>query len=144
MATPDNIARFNRSVLGVLAFLHEQFPKPAKIHLIEMTSRIYPEGEEPDSDYWKTLGEIGYTIDWLEEEGFLRYEKKDGKGDFLKVRLTQKGLTALGLVPKSLNGKKPIIERAKAALESGSEKAAAEIVKALLVAAANGVSTVAF
>lgn len=139
MALPTNIARFNRTVLGVLAFLYERFPKPVKINLIEMTSSLFPEDEDTHTEYWTTMGALGHSVTWLEEEGFLRYERCDGKGDFHGARLTHKGLAAMGAIPKSLKGTKPLIDRAKAALESGTEKAASDTVRAILMATVKGV-----
>lgn len=139
MPLPPNIARFNRTVLGVLAYLYEHFPKPVKVNLVEMTSSLFPDDEDTHTEFWTTMGGLGHSITWLAEEGILRFEKCDLNGDFHGVRLTHKGLTAMGAVPKALHGTKPLIERAKAALESGAEKAAAETVKAILFAGAKGV-----
>ena len=135
MSNSENIVRFNRVVLVTLTRLHECFPKPTELNLANFAGDVWGEDESED-ELWKLLETIRDTIEWLRDEGFVRYRNQDDKGDFYGLRLSLRGLVILGAVPKSLKGTKSLVDRAKDVLAKGSEKAASELVNIILVAIA--------
>lgn len=71
------------------------------------------------------------VIDWLAEEGFLRYERDPNHqhGFYWKVRLTLNGLTILGYMPTALQQaeqKEPLIQKVKTAISSATSSAGKE------------------
>jgi hypothetical protein len=133
---PENMDAFNRVSLELFARLYDAFPKPFNIDPTA-TNNIGFDAvpkEATDEQAWNigTLGDD--VIQWLAEEGFLRYDADPNHrhGYYWKVRLTLKGLTILGHVPCSLQiaePKEPLIKKAKRALQSGAATARAESIK---------------
>jgi len=133
---PQNIEHFNLVVLKLLDRLYEAFPRPLDITsttAIDIGFDAVPENatEEESWDIGTMAEDI---IGWLSEEGFLRYEADPNHrhGNFLKVRLTLKGLTILGYVPSSLQhpeSKASLIHKAKQAIGAGASAAGKEAVK---------------
>jgi hypothetical protein len=90
-----------------------------------------------DSEESEYLKHFNATMQWLKDEGFIRYETGD-YGNFRKVILTLRGLTVLGYTPTSIgftDRKEPIIAKIKKVLSKGADTAATETVKAIIVKA---------
>lgn len=131
---PENIQRFNHIALLLFARLYESFPAGIEIKAVDIGHDALPKDatEQQAFDY----GDGGHDVVlWLAEEGFLRYENPNQERNFYNARLTMKGLTILGYVPVSLKTdkpKEPIIEKIKHVLATGTERAGADGVKAIL------------
>ena len=132
---PKNIQRFNLIALVLFAKLYEAFPSGIDVEPLKIGHDAVPKDESWDDQSWD-FGAVAYDVVlWLAEEGFLRYENPNHTREFFNARLTMKGLTVLGYVPTSLQAdapKEPIIERIKRVLATGTEKAVAEGVSAIL------------
>ncbi|TCW31422.1 hypothetical protein EV669_105123 [Gulbenkiania mobilis] len=76
------------------------------------------------------------TIRWLEASGYIRIGTDRGFV-FMDTVLTPKGLEALCVTPRSLQGEAPLGERLSEALKSGSKSLLAETIKAVLAAGAS-------
>jgi hypothetical protein len=131
---PENILAFNWLTLKVLNDLYDAFPQSINIESLRFTiSTLYDIGTQSrQADY---LQHLPATIRWLKDESFIRYESDDA-GNFRKVILTLKGLTVLGYVPSSLSStdkKEPMIAKIKRVLAKGTEGAATDAVKTILV-----------
>lgn len=132
---PKNIQRFNLIALFLFAKLYESFPSGIDIDPLKVGFDALPKDPSWDDQTWD-FGVVGYDVVlWLAEEGFLRYENPNNTRDFYNARLTMKGLNVLGYVPislKSEDAKEPLIEKIKRVLATGTEKATADGVKAIL------------
>ena len=129
-----NIDLFNRVTLTVFDRLYSSFPSPINLSVADIALSVVPEkdnlGEENSSLY-----AVGDAIDFLAKEGFLTHMGiyMDGS-DFLRARLTLKGLTILG-TPTSLEEKRSLIDNIRSALASGAKESGAETIKLLTQAA---------
>lgn len=133
---PDNIEHFNLLVLKLFFRLYEEFPRPLDIVGTVANDIGFDAAPEDASaeDSWDIGTMTEDVIEWLSQEGFLRYEADPNHvyGNYWKVRLTLKGLTILGCVPVSLHqaeAKESLIQRAKHAVASGASAASKEVVK---------------
>ncbi len=133
---PDNMEGFHRVALELLAQLYDSFPRPMNIDRLEANNLGFaaaPSGATEQQSW--NIGTMGSdVIEWLAEEGFLRYEPDPSRreGYFWKVRLTLKGLTILGYVPSVLQPKEPkepLIDKVKRTLTSGAATATSETIK---------------
>ena len=133
---PANIRAFNLLVLTLFARLYAKFPLGDDFADSELAVASLPENAPYDETFDRQAVAWG-TVTWLEAEGFIRIGSKTLGGDFDDVKLTMKGLTALGSIPQPLRENEaadPIISRIKRTLASGAEKAGAEIVKSIVTA----------
>ena len=132
---PQNIQRFNLIALVLFTKLYEAFPSGIDVEPLKVGHDALPKDESWDDQAWD-FGAVAYDVVlWLAEEGFLRYENPNNTREFYNARLTMKGLTVLGYVPTSLQStgpKEPLIEKIKRVLATGTEKAGAEGVRAIL------------
>ena len=130
-----NIQRFNLIALLLFAKLYESFPSGTDIKTLKLGHDALPKDTSWDDQAWD-FGAVAYDVVlWVAEEGFLRYENPNNTRDFYNARLTMKGLTVLGYVPVSLqsgDAKEPLIEKIKHVLATGTEKAAADGMRAIL------------
>lgn len=131
-----NIQAFNWLTLKIFNDLYEAFPEPRDIkglHFVIAT--LFDVGtKSKEADY---LTHSSATMRWLKDEGFIKYES-DNSGDFHQVQLTLRGLTVLGYTPTSLSfrdRKEPLITKIKRVLSKGTESAASDTVKAIIVKA---------
>ena len=133
MTDPSNIERFNELTARILADLYQAFPVPHKIHATDYGPEPSADcNGKPDAD---TLF-FAATVRWLIESGYIRCAD-DGGFVFLRAVLTPKGLEALCVTPRSLQGEAPLGERLSEALKSGSKSLLAETIKAVLAAGAS-------
>ncbi len=132
---PKNIQRFNLIALLLFAKLYESFPSGIDIEALKLGHDAVPKNTASDEQDWD-FGAAAYDVVLgLAEEGFLRYDNPNHTRDFFNARLTMKGLTVLGYLPVSLqsgDAKEPIIEKIKRILATGTEKAAADGIGAIL------------
>lgn len=131
---PDNIDRFNLTTLAVLEKLYAHFPTPIEINPSTIGAKATPKAADFETAF-EYAANAPHVIVWLAEEGFLRYGDQALSGEFYQVRLSMKGLMALGSLPFSLNtsaSKEPLISQVKGVLASGSKKLAAETAKAVI------------
>lgn len=133
---PENMEAFNRVSLELFARLYDSFPKPFNIDPSvegDIAFAAVPR-EATDEQAWN-IGTLGTdVIQWLAEEGFLRYDPDPNHryGYFGNVRLSLKGLTILGHVPASLQAAEPkeaLIAKVKRVLASGAATASSESIK---------------
>jgi hypothetical protein len=130
---PDNIKAFNYVVLKVLTQLYDKFPEPTEISGFRYVAEtVVGKGAEAIETKYSYL--FPYTMAWLQEEGFVKFEPGPGIEHYRNVVLTLRGLTVLGYVPKSLGfgRKKTLVERAKHALSTGVSEAVPDTVKTLM------------
>ena len=133
-SVPPNIERFNLTALRVFERLYDEFPGEADLETAMLGAEAAPE----DLDVGYSLNYALFAdevVHWLAEEGFIRISGHQSGTAITGVRLTLKGLTILGYLPSSLQGKEvsePIITKIKRVLSSGAEKASAEAVKSVL------------
>jgi hypothetical protein len=133
---PNNIEHFNLVVLNLLSRLYDTFPRPLNIDgtvAIEIGFSIVPE-DATNEESWDIGTMVGDIVEWLSEEGFLRYEADPNHqpGNFWKVRLTLKGLAILGCAPSSLSqaeANESLIQRVKQAIGSAASVAGKESIK---------------
>ncbi len=126
----ENITAFNFHVLLVLDKLYDSFPERIDLNSTDiMLEKLWDVLEESEkSKYLKYLPD---TIDWLAEEGFIKYEKLE-KGVYSNTTLTLRGLTILGYIPESLKSKdeeETLIEKVKRTVSSGLEASASGMVR---------------
>jgi len=125
--TPTGMDSFNLVTLRLLDRLYDSFPRPLDITQ-EVGSHIgfsAVPADASEEEAWEIGTMTTDVIEWLAEEGFLRYEKDPNHrhGMFFKVRLSLKGLTILGSIPaavKAKEAKEPLITKVKSILKSGS------------------------
>lgn len=134
--TPRNIEHFNLVVLELFSRLYESFPHPLNIcdqSDIHIGFSAVPE-DATGEEAWSIVTMAGDVIEWLKEEGFVRYEPDPNHrhGNYWKVRLTLKGFTILGYVPTSLQQaeqRESLIQRARYAMASAASAAGKEAIK---------------
>lgn len=132
---PTGMDSFNLVTLRLLDRLYDSFPRPLNISrdvANEISFSAVPDATEEQA--WEIATMATDVVEWLAEEGFLRYEKDPNHkhGVFWKVRLSLKGLTILGSIPAAVQTKEvkqPLIAKVKDILKSGSEKVASESTK---------------
>lgn len=131
MNIPDNLKAFNYITLRLFEKLYEAFPEPIDIDGLRFVIECVID-EERDVGNTKNLHLLNHTVSWLEEEGFLTTKGKRKDTDVVKARLTLKGLTIIGYLPASIDGKEEkitIIDKAKEILGKGMKDASTEAVK---------------
>ena len=135
-AEPKNIRAFNWLTLRIFNDLYEAFPEPSDIEGLHFViSTLFDVGTKSREAAYLT--HFTATMRWLKEEGFIRYQS-DEAGNFRSALLTLRGLTVLGYTPTSLSltdRKEPIIAKIKKVLAKGTEGAASDVVKAIIVKA---------
>ena len=126
-----NIERFNKVAAALFKVLYEKFPTP--IVRFDVESLREPAGlppPEPNAHF----SDLGSTVKWLADEGFIRYGSANFDRHFTMVVLSQKGLEAMNRVPDTLEPKVTVGERLK---ELGRE-ASVQTVGALVQLAITG------
>lgn len=130
---PENIKAFNYLVLSILNRLYDAFPERIDFKALRfIVETVVKEG--PESEQSKYARYFTDTMEWLEEEGFIKWVGESMGGNYHKVTLTMKGLTVLGYLPSSVaeEKKEQLIDRAKRVLGKGLEGAASDVVKSLV------------
>ena len=105
-----NIEKFNQCCAGFLALFYGAFP--VKVHI---SIGDYLEYDNPENS------ELFFsTIEFLKDEGFIRYDS-DIYGGYMGVVLTSKGLAGLNGVVSELDDDKTIGQLIKLAIEGNNE-----------------------
>lgn len=133
---PTGMDSFNVVTLRLLDRLYDSFPRPLDINhdvASDIGFSAVP-ADATEEQAWEIGTMTTDVVEWLAEEGFLRYEKDPNHkyGVFWKVRLSLKGLTILGSIPTAVKAKiatEPLISKIKDILKSGSQKVASESAK---------------
>jgi hypothetical protein len=133
---PENVEQFNFATLAILDALYTGFPIPAvDFHPATACLHRLPK-ETPFEDAWHAGSIADATLTWLAAEGFVTIGRlTTPSGGFGDVRLTLKGLALLGSVPGPLvpgGVPKPLSQRIKGALSSGTQYVGAEAIKAIV------------
>jgi hypothetical protein len=131
MSVPANLDQFNRFCLAVFGKLYLSFPVPIELDVCQLMMSVIP-GEAEKKATWDALSSAGHAIEFLAAEGFLVHQGGllDGS-QFLRVRLTMKGLAVLGSVPGSLEKRESLITKIMNITGKGLKEAASEQVSEL-------------
>lgn len=137
--TPNGMDAFNLVTLSLLNRLYDSFPRPLNLghqDASDIGFSAIPEYAN-DEQVWEMCTMTADIVEWLAEEGFLRFEKDPNHthGVFWKVRLSLKGLAILGAIPNAVAEKapqEPLISKIKGILKSGTQTIATESVKAVV------------
>lgn len=128
---------FNRISLHLLIKLFEAFPGYIDVDSNKLGIEAKPKDEnETYEEIWGNMELARDTVTWLQSEGFIEIGNTCYGGEFLRVRLTLKGLTLLGYTPPSKKGDKKyrnLAEKAQSVLTEGARGAVTEIVKELFI-----------
>ena len=133
---------FDLLVGDIFARLHRHFPEPTDIY----ASGIWYNDEFEKSEFFddgadRVMKLYAHTVQWLSDEGFLRFsqvtgENSDGDEGFLNCVLTSQGLAALRKTPASLVGPGETLgEKIEAAAKDIGSDAAKATMKQLVGAA---------
>jgi hypothetical protein len=119
----NNMHDFNRCAAMVLTMLHEAFPNPCMVFVDSLD----------DSADKATLKTFTATIQFLHDEGFIRYDSIQAGGlVFDSATLTAKGLTILNAVPDAIKEREDLASKIKKTLTEGSKEALKTLVGKLL------------
>lgn len=132
MAAPENIENFNRICIALFDKLYSAFPVPVEIDVNAIAMSAVPQDAIYENT-WDVLSVGGEVINFLAEEGFLTHKgvMLDGS-EYLRVRLTMKGLAILGYVPASLEKQEPLISKIRSVVGGGLKEAGGETVRQLV------------
>ena len=131
---------FNVVTLQLFDRLYDSFPRPLNInHTLASDigfSAVPVDATEEQA--WEIGTMTNDVVEWLAEEGFLRYEKDPNQipGNYWCVRLSLKGLAILGSIPMGLTMKEekvPLISNIKELLKEGSKKVASDAAKFVIL-----------
>lgn len=143
---PRNIEIFNQITAYILIKLYESFPIPQDLNLEEIYNEIAQGCKDENEAFQIYTSYIASTMSFLSDEKFIQYEQNtnfmQNGFQFFSVRLTLKGLTLLGTVPKTVNDipQSSFIESLKNSFNTGAKSALSDIVKSLLMYAAKNIS----
>jgi hypothetical protein len=130
-----NIERFDTSVLFILEYLYEQFPKKNTFDSMGVGKQkfdlIYGEGKLDHDGTLGFLNVLSETIVWLSEEGYIRYSLHRPPHSFNQVVLSEKGLSLLRR-PSSLDKSKAWIQVCKEEFEKGTISGIKKVSEGLL------------
>jgi hypothetical protein len=124
-----NMMHFNRVILELFVRLYDSFPHPLHINSQIATDiglrTVFDDRPDMETSHAGIMPDD--VMEWLKEEGFIRYEPDPNyrPGTFSKVRLTLRGLTILGYIPVSLqqtDANEPLIKKARKAMTPNGEK----------------------
>ncbi len=136
MVRPSNIDCFNRIVATCLVKLYEAFPVPIKIDAFAVSCECMNCYENTDEDWYEIYRDVSTaSIQFLADEGFIRYRDKERYTGFIDVQLSMKGLAVLGSTPTSVDSKKTIVEMLRNSIKEGTETAISNVTGDLLSAA---------
>ena len=133
---PSGVRAFNFLALYLFQKLYDSFPERVDINGLRAVVDLSVETCSSDeAEIGRYLAE---TLDWLEEEGFIRVRSKDLGGNYHGVGLTLRGLTAIGYVDTVLPAqekKEPLIDKIRRVLAKGAHEAASDTVRAIMTKA---------
>ena len=136
MKEPENIRAFNFLTLAIFNRLYESFPEKVDFSDLRFViETVVDYGADSDESKYSSL--FSASMNWLEEEGFIKIESKVYGPAFIGVTLTLKGVTVLGFVPSSIDkdaGKSSIDyirEIVSDGVKSSSSEAVSSVIKSL-------------
>ena len=108
----SNIDKFNKCAAEIFGLLYEQFPIPNNINI---TNFHHYDNQENSVIFFS-------TIDFLNEENFIRYQKKV-YGGYVGVVLTSKGFTVLNSPPpEKISKNETLGSKIKDILKTGKDE----------------------
>lgn len=130
-----NIDLFDEYAAAVFAALYERFPVKQSLDARQICGHmvvddfgvVVDDAGRPSKAFDIALS----TIEWLGDNGFVSFEKRQNFG-FGNVVLTAKGLETLNAKPESLGGKESFGERILRLMREGSTEFAKEAGKAAI------------
>jgi hypothetical protein len=129
-----NIERFDTSVLFILEYLYDQFPKKNSFDSMiiskEKFDLIYGKGKLAPDGSLGFLNVLAETIVWLSDEGYIRYLSHKSPHQFNGVVLSEKGLNLLRK-PSSINKAKAWIDVCKEEFRKGTKAGIQQVGKEL-------------
>lgn len=133
--TMHNIDDFNRGCALILNALYQRFPVTIDLTI----NGLDDYNDLPSANHERIevrLEVYSSTVQFLADEGLLRYKHKDIRGLlFTETVLTSKGLAALQKTPDAIAApRKTLADRLQAGLGSVSKDVLREVIKALLSA----------
>lgn len=132
---PKNIERFNRIAVTIFTRLYEEFPNPLEIEPKSFGYLAYPK-EQDSKEMWDRMDMAANTMSWLEEEGFISVKSKPLIGKYTGVRLTQKGLTVMGMPVSLEKDAGTVADTMKEVLSESAKSTASQAMTSLLGSAA--------
>lgn len=106
----ENIYVFDCFTVGIFAELYKRFPVKTNINGHDTVAKCKYRSDEK-IDKLEKMVILKATFEWLRDNDFIKYdgEVDEGLGIAYNCILTNKGLSALEKVPKSVNNKKSTI-----------------------------------
>jgi hypothetical protein len=127
---PLGVQAFSWLTLAIFNKLYDAFPAPIDLSGLRFVLETgFTHGPQSKEVEWSQY--FDDSLRWLEAEGFLTVEGKTVEGKYIGVRLTLRGITALGYARSGLR-KKPFIHKAKELLGSGFKASTGVAAKVLL------------
>jgi len=134
-----NFEAFSRISLHLLVKLFESFPGYIDVDSNSLGIEAKPKDEnEAYEEIWESMELAQNTVTWLKSEGFIEIGNTCYGGQFIRVRLTLKGLTLLGYAPLTNEGDskyRNLAEKAQNVLTEGARGTVIEVMKELFIGA---------
>lgn len=125
MTTPANIERFNRFASETFSLLYGYFPSLCEFDTTDFNVDMNEFGGVADNE---EADAIIRTVEWLAEEGYIRYSSRSNDGRFYAAVLSAKGLAVLRLIPDAVSDRAPLGEQMQAAVKGGAGKLASQLI----------------
>jgi len=111
---------------AIFAVLLENWPKDASLIPEKILTPIIEKPTSDDVNVFRGL------VNWLRDEGYIRYKSANMSGAFALVVLSEKGLRTLNAIPVGISGTKTfgekIVEASKDVSKESAKKAIADLV----------------
>lgn len=143
---PRNIEIFDQITAYTLIKLYGSFPIPQNLCQDEIYREAVKDCTDGNEAFEIYTSYIASTLSFLSDEKFIQYDQNTSlmpSGlDYFGVRLTLKGLTLLGTVPKTVNDtpQYSFIDLLNNSFKTGTKSALSDIVKSLFMYAAKNIS----
>lgn len=143
---PRNIEIFDQITAYILIKLYGSFPIPQNLYLEDIYNEAIQGCTDANEAFEIYTSYITSTISFLSDEKFIQHDQNTNLMpsdlQYFGARLTLKGLTLLGTVPKTINDipQSSFIELLKSSFNTGTKSALSDIVKSFLMYAAKNIS----
>ena len=106
----ENIYVFDCFTVGIFAELYKRFPVKTNVNGYEAVAKCKYKNDDKLEELDKMVI-LKSTFEWLRDNEFIKYdgEVEQGEGIAYNCILTNKGLSVLEKIPKSVNNKKSTI-----------------------------------
>lgn len=141
-ALPRNIQVFDHVAAVVLVRLYESFPHRIELPCVSIGIEVAEQiGSSEEEAFQLATDTVSNTIDWLEQEGYIVIQAKDGGFDpptkYFGVVLTRQGMEVLGreATPQVLadpQARQPWGARLRTALRERSPEMVADAIGAVI------------